>query len=339
MVGAAASGAVLAGNPVLVAGSDGTDARSIATDNTGQVKVLIEGGTGGTVTADIVGHAGGVLDAVVGAAIPANAVLIGGSEAGAIEPLLLDASGFLKVNVVAGSAGNAAASATGAAAPADADYLGASDGTNLQGLLVESSGSKNLRVAVYNGANEQPAGDAVGRAIYGLLTDGTNTAAVKAASTAPAATDPAVVAAISPNNPTYGTKAAGTAATQAELVGGVYSTTAPAPTTGQQVALQVDSAGSLLVNSAGNKATYAVATEILPTGAGNVVQIFGSATKVVKITRIFANIETSGTASQDSVKVQFWTTAGTTGTAVTQTALAYDSTFAAASAVVNTYVA
>ena len=158
VVGAAASGAAVTGNPVLVAGQDGTDARTLLTDNTGQLKVLVENGSAiavsGTVTAEIEGHAGGVLDAVVGAAIPANAVLIGGNEAGNIEPLLLDASGFLKVNVAAGSAGNAAASATGSAVPADADYLGASDGTDLQGLLVESATHPNLRVALYNGAVE-----------------------------------------------------------------------------------------------------------------------------------------------------------------------------------------
>ena len=158
VAGEAASGAAVTGNPVLVAGQDGTDARTLLTDNTGQLKVLVENGSAiavsGTVTAEIEGHAGGVLDAVVGAAIPANAVLIGGSEAGNIEPLLLDASGFLKVNVAAGSAGNAAASATGSAVPADADYLGASDGTDLQGLLVESATHPNLRVALYNGAVE-----------------------------------------------------------------------------------------------------------------------------------------------------------------------------------------
>jgi hypothetical protein len=84
VVGAAASGAAVTGNPVLVAGSDGTDARTLLTDNTGQLKVLVENGSAiavsGTVTAEIEGHAGGVLDAVLGATKPANVLQVGGND-------------------------------------------------------------------------------------------------------------------------------------------------------------------------------------------------------------------------------------------------------------------
>ena len=188
VVGPAASGSPVAGAPVLIAGQDGTDARTLLTDAAGQLKVLVEGGTGipvtGTVTAEIVGNAGGVLDAVVGAPIPANAVLIGGSEAGNIEPLLLDASGFLKVNVAAGSSGNAAASATGSPVPVDADYLGASDGANLQGLLVESSANPNLRTALYAAGTE---------------------ATIKAGSTASVDADTSVVVQLNPKQPALDT--------------------------------------------------------------------------------------------------------------------------------------
>ena len=188
VVGPAASGSPVAGAPVLIAGQDGTDARTLLTDAAGQLKVLVEGGTGipvtGTVTAEIVGNAGGVLDAVVGAPIPANAVLIGGSEAGNIEPLLLDASGFLKVNVAAGSSGNAAASATGSPVPVDADYLGASDGANLQGLLVESSANPNLRTALYAAGTE---------------------ATIKAGSTASVDADTSIVVQLNPKQPALDT--------------------------------------------------------------------------------------------------------------------------------------
>lgn len=54
-------------------------------------------------------------------------------------------------------------------------------------------------VQVTDGTNTMPTGDAVGRAIFHKITDGTNTAAVKAASTAAVAADPALVVAISPN--------------------------------------------------------------------------------------------------------------------------------------------
>jgi hypothetical protein len=42
VVGDAASGSAVAGNPVLMAGSDGTDARTLSTSNTGQLHVIVD---------------------------------------------------------------------------------------------------------------------------------------------------------------------------------------------------------------------------------------------------------------------------------------------------------
>jgi hypothetical protein len=56
------------------------------------------------------------------------------------------------------------------------------------------------RVQVTDLTNTMPTMDAVGRKGFVAVTDGTNTAAVKAASTNAAATDPSLVVAISPNN-------------------------------------------------------------------------------------------------------------------------------------------
>jgi hypothetical protein len=50
VVGDAASGSPVAGNPVLVAGSDGTDARTVLTSNTGQVHTLSDTGSTTAVT-------------------------------------------------------------------------------------------------------------------------------------------------------------------------------------------------------------------------------------------------------------------------------------------------
>ena len=50
VTGAAGNGATLSGNPVLIAGSDGTAARNIATDTGGQVKVLVENSPAVTIT-------------------------------------------------------------------------------------------------------------------------------------------------------------------------------------------------------------------------------------------------------------------------------------------------
>ena len=57
-------------------------------------------------------------------------------------------------------------------------------------------------IKVTDGTNFLPTMDVVARKAFVALTDGTNTAAVKAASTAAVATDPALVVALSPNNNT-----------------------------------------------------------------------------------------------------------------------------------------
>jgi hypothetical protein len=55
---------------------------------------------------------------------------------------------------------------------------------------------------------------------------------------------------------THGTKAAGTAATKSDLTGAVYNTAAPAPTNGQQVANQADSAGNIRINPSGQIGSF-----------------------------------------------------------------------------------
>jgi hypothetical protein len=70
--------------------------------------------------------------------------------------------------------------------------------TAAQGTAAALSGYWTVRVT--DGTNTMPTGDTVGRAIFEKITDGTNTAVVKAASTAAVAGDSALVVAISPNN-------------------------------------------------------------------------------------------------------------------------------------------
>lgn len=55
-------------------------------------------------------------------------------------------------------------------------------------------------VQVTDGTNSMPTADVAARALFEKITDGTNTSAVKAASTAAQTTDPALVVALSPNN-------------------------------------------------------------------------------------------------------------------------------------------
>jgi hypothetical protein len=70
--------------------------------------------------------------------------------------------------------------------------------TAAQGTAAALSG--HWPVQITDGTNTMPTADVAARAQFHKITDGTNTAAVKAASTAAVATDPALVVAISPNN-------------------------------------------------------------------------------------------------------------------------------------------
>jgi hypothetical protein len=91
------------------------------------------------------------------------------------------------------------------------------------------------------------------------ITDGTNNAAVKAASTAAIATDPALVVAISPNNTvtvagtvTASNPSVSTTSTSppgsATYIGGSTTTAAPTYTTGQMNALSLTTAGALRID-------------------------------------------------------------------------------------------
>jgi hypothetical protein len=96
-------------------------------------------------------------------------------------------------------------------------------------------------------AHYLPAADAAARSLYASITDQTNTAAVKAASTAAATTDPALVVAVSPNQSPWAilTSGVATAALAASLDSAVFTQYAslPAATTGQQVQLRADPTG------------------------------------------------------------------------------------------------
>lgn len=93
-----------------------------------------------------------------------------------------------------------------------------------------------------------------------IITDptGSNQAAVKAASTAPQATDPALVVAISPNSPLGATSdradasvTPGAAPTASILIGGQFNSSLPSLLNGQVGALQSDSSGRLFSSQGG----------------------------------------------------------------------------------------
>ncbi len=141
------------------------------------------------------------------------------------------------------------------------------------------------------------------------------------------------------------TAAAGTAPTNGVLGLGIFNTTLPAPTAGQSVALQVDTNGSLWVNTEGRKATYAmssVAFTPVASATSPFWSIQGSASKTIRINRIVVTMSAiTGTATPfaETLALQKYSvlTGGTTGT--TPTGALNDSNNAAQTAVVLTYSA
>lgn len=132
---------------------------------------------------------------------------------------------------------------------------------------------------------------------------------------------------------------AGTAAANMVQVGGVFNSTVPALTTGQAVVLQVDPTGSQFITAEGRKTTYRAATAATATaGTGVVLQITGSATKTVKITRIHVTAF-AATAAQTTFKLQRTSVAATAGTSAALTAGKLDNNDAAATAVVTHWTA
>jgi trimeric autotransporter adhesin len=178
---------VTASNALKVDGSAVTQPVSgTVTANAGTGNFTVVQSTASSLNATVVGTT------AAGSGASTGLITIQGNASGTAVPI----SGTV-------TATNPSVSATGAAVPADATMIGGTDGTNLQALSVNSSGQ--LNVNNISGTVSLPTGAATSSNQTTLgsqttkINDGTNTAAVKAASTAPVATDPALVVAISPN--------------------------------------------------------------------------------------------------------------------------------------------
>jgi len=181
----AASTAVVAGDTAVAVGLHPTSPLPAGTNVIGTVRNL--------------GNAGGVMDfAGQNAAAPASAMLIGGEfnttpttiTTGNASPLQLDNAGNLLVNIKAGA---------GSGGTAIADEAAFTEGTTsftpIGGVF------KTSQTALTTGQAGAVALSAAREMnTLGKVWDGTNTAAVKAASTAPVAGDAALVVAISPNS-------------------------------------------------------------------------------------------------------------------------------------------
>jgi hypothetical protein len=150
------------------------------------------------------------------------------------------------------------------------------------------------------------------------ITDGVSNAAVKAASTSPLSTDPALVVAISPNSSITTTSAS-------------VSTIGSAPPTSASYIGGSDGAAlrALAVDTSG-RAIISTPTDIFT--------ITGSASKTIRVTRIsFTGTQTTGT--QIRVIVLKRSTANSGGTSTSPARVPHDSNNAAATATVLAYTA
>lgn len=196
-----------------------TGASSAANQTAPQGSVI--GGTAAT-TSDL---AGGIYNATV-------PTLTTGQQA-AVQ---LDASGNLKVNIAAGASSGGTSSAFGSAFPTNGTAIGGKYSGNMIGLAADSVGNLqvNLQTPIPAGTNAIGSVTQGGTWNVGNLTNITGTITL-----------PTGAATAANQTATQGPVSAGTSATASTLGGAVYSSTPPAPTTGQQTALQADSHGSL----------------------------------------------------------------------------------------------
>ena len=175
-----------------VGGWDGSALRSMSTDSSGRVNI-----------------------GSINVGLPAGANVIGSiSNVGTVTTV----STVTNLSQLGGTAITMKAASTAAAAgdtslvvglspnsplPAGTNGIGkltANDGIDIGDVTVNNLISNGVYSRITDGTNTMPTGDAAARGIYHRITDGTNNAAVAAASTAAAATDPALVVAVSPNS-------------------------------------------------------------------------------------------------------------------------------------------
>lgn len=117
------------------------------------------------------------------------------------------------------------------------------------------------------------------------------------------------------NLTTGGAVVPGTAAAQSNLAGVQFNTAAPAPTNGQQMAMQGDSAGNLYVNAEGRKATYRAYVSGPTPATGIMTGFYPNGTKIIRITKILI-WGTQTTAAIVGVELEKCSTLDTGGTQI-----------------------
>lgn len=201
--------------------------------------------------------------------------------------LSIDSAGRVTIKLDDGSGNLITSQANGAQRALDV-------GINVAGVQIDPRQIRNLVAATDLVTASQGAAAASHTGYWWTrLTDGTSDATLAPASTAAAATQAALVVALSPNSPTPagtntigkvvqdntvqwltkdladGSATGGTAGAFSLLTGGLYNTAAPTLTTGQQAALQLDSSARLIIRPL--TAALDTVNTRLQDGAGNLI--------------------------------------------------------------------
>lgn len=158
--GLAATGAVLAGNPVLIAGSDGTDARNIATNSSGQ-PVVVGAGVAGTPAGGVVsvqGVASGTnLNVAQGTASALNATIVGSGSAGTAATGVVTVQGIAAMTPIAENlsqvGGTTVSTGTGAVGSGSQRVAVAEDTNTIAGSAVGTAGSASANVVTVQGVS------------------------------------------------------------------------------------------------------------------------------------------------------------------------------------------
>jgi hypothetical protein len=234
---AAVQGSVMGGTVALMSQLAGAAYNSSAPTLTNGQQAALQVDASGNLKTNVVAG----ITSTFATTFPTSGFAMGGSNGGNLVYIAADGSHNLDVNCIVGCSGGTTSNATSGVATSSSN--GASvvwaygfNGTTWDQLQVDAS--KYLKV---NLETAVPAGSNV---IGGVTQSGTwNVTNVSGTISLPTG-----AATAANQTAVTGTVAAGTAASNSLLAGGVYNSTQPAPTTGQQTALQVDVHGNLRTN-------------------------------------------------------------------------------------------
>ena len=190
----------------------------------------------GTVTAEIEGHGGATLDAAPGAAIPTNAVMVGGSDGTELRAIATDTGGQVKVLI-----------------------------ENASAIPVSLSGNQAVNIAQVAGATPSKT-----NGLFVVPGDNANSITMKAASTASVAADTSLVVQINPEQPNLTTalnvsdaSSVAQGSTTSGQVGPLNQiatvTSAPTYTNAKTNPMTGDAAGCLRINPAGQTGSFTTA--------------------------------------------------------------------------------